>query len=98
MLRGHEERERGETAVAPHGAFPAMQSLKGEPRHYAVAVVHGPLPHHPFDSSNPLVAFLFLLSSPPPLSLSLFLFLLIALSFSLPLEQATARSLAFLIS
>lgn len=30
-----------------------MQSLKGEPRHYAVAVVHGPLPHHPFDSSFP---------------------------------------------
>lgn len=42
-----------EGTVAPHGAFPAMQSLKGEPRHYAMAVVHGPLPHHPFDSSFP---------------------------------------------
>ena len=29
----------------------AMQSLKGEPRHYAVAVVHGPLPH-PLDLSS----------------------------------------------
>lgn len=58
--------------AASHEAFPAMQSLKGEPRHYVVAVVHGPLPHLPFpcysppNSSSPLVprqASLFLLFS-----------------------------------
>lgn len=68
---------RGEKTVAPHGAFPAMQSLKGEPRHYAVAVVHGPLPHHPFDFPPFPVAFFFLLSRslsyPLAFSLSLFL-------------------------
>lgn len=81
----------GEEAVAPRRAFPAMQSLKGEPRHYAVAAVHGPLPHHPFDSSSFLVAFLFLL----PLSLSF------SLTFSLLFFSSLFRptsDLAFLIS
>lgn len=63
-IRGARLKEKGgrggsEKNVAPHGAFPAMQSLKGEPRHYAVAVVHGPLPHHPFDSPFPLPSLLF---------------------------------------
>jgi len=64
---------RGVGGRAPRGAFPAMQSLKGEPRHYAVAAVHGPLPYHPFDSSSSLVASLFLLPLlliAQPLSLS----------------------------
>lgn len=39
--------------AASHEAFPAMQSLKGEPRHYVVAVVHGPLPHLPFPCYSP---------------------------------------------
>ena len=76
-------REGREGTVVPHGAFPAMQSLKGEPRHYAMAVVHGPLPHHPFDSSflhcfsfppsNFLIVFSLYLSSCPT-QLLLFLF------------------------
>lgn len=51
-----------------------MQSLKGEPRHYAVAVVHGPLPYHPFDSPPSPVAFFFLLSRSLSYSLALSLF------------------------
>lgn len=62
------------------GAFPAMQSLKGEPRHYAVAAVHGPLPHHPFDSSSLPRRFSF------PSSYTLF----IALSFTLSLLLSSA--------
>lgn len=63
MRGGRVARGREETA-APRGAFPAMQSLKGEPRHYAVAAVHGPLPHHP--SIPPLPSLLFFSSFNSP--------------------------------
>lgn len=63
MRGGRAARGREETA-APRGAFPAMQSLKGEPRHYAVAAVHGPLPHHP--SIPPLPSLLFFSSFNSP--------------------------------
>lgn len=48
---GEEEEEKEEGEEGPQGQrdiatvlFLAMQSLKGEPRHYAEPVVHGPLP------------------------------------------------------
>jgi len=71
-----------------------MQSLKGEPRHYAVAAVHGPLrPTTPSIPPLPPFASLFLLplslSLAPSLSLSLLL-------FSAPVERRA--DLAFLIS
>jgi len=56
-----------------------MQSLKGEPRHYAVAAVHGPLPYHPFDSSSSPVCF-----SLPPSALLIARPLSVSLLFSSP--------------
>lgn len=44
---GEGEGYEGEDLRVDQGAFPAMQSLKGEPRHYVLPVVHGSLPLNP---------------------------------------------------